>query len=577
MGSSLRQRLRRSPPDVVYTPIDVTSYRAPHSGSYFIVILDANQAAVGGYFLTVAPAPEGAAAVSPPEAAPTIDSPFGPMALYESEIYPFSIQYPAAWTEQPVTPEAGLTALYLGEQNEEFVIAEEEVAGLGLGPLTLSEYVDALLSVLSTVVPGYQLISRQQTVTAQGLPIEMVEISALGGLQIATRQVYLHRGVTGFSATYTASKSRHEELKDLIDYSFSTLQVGEAPSADPTETPVPASGTAQEQAEAAVVLDHINAAMALVTTLHVDGEIVFKVSKEAESQLVSMEFEGEGDPGPEGDGRTLITVRITSEGLDLTFTFETREVDGVSYTQDPLTEEWEIDEEDEADEEGAFTAVLTGELELENIAVEADSLDGSRMYRVTGSVPDDPEAEHLTLWAGFDDLLVRQVSIEGLVLASEFEGLVPQDREQLYQSQEYRLSKFNDPVEVVAPLVKAVPTLEPTTTPTPVPAGTATTVDLSAVPPTLADLGEGASIELEGFQDDPDTLSSYVREFAPEGLTFQFRSSTIMAIETTVELHAGTFEAQAPVLVLNGLDVDTLQDLFGLAFAEGGWLYAQRC
>ena len=25
MGSSLRQRLRRSPPDVVYTPIDVTS------------------------------------------------------------------------------------------------------------------------------------------------------------------------------------------------------------------------------------------------------------------------------------------------------------------------------------------------------------------------------------------------------------------------------------------------------------------------------------------------------------------------------------------------------------------------
>ena len=41
MGSSLRQRLRRSPPDVVYTPIDVTSpssspliherpFRAPH-------------------------------------------------------------------------------------------------------------------------------------------------------------------------------------------------------------------------------------------------------------------------------------------------------------------------------------------------------------------------------------------------------------------------------------------------------------------------------------------------------------------------------------------------------------------
>ena len=230
------------------------TYRAPHSGSYFIVILDANQAAVGGYFLTVAQAPEGAAAVSPPEAAPTIDSPFGPMALYESEIYPVSIQYPADWMEQPVTPEAGLTALYLGEQNEEFAIAEEEVAALGLGPLTLSEYVDAVLSVLSTVVPGYELISRQQTVTAQGLQIEMVEISALGGLQIATRLIYLDEDQIAFSATYTTPKARLEELKELIDYSFGTLQVEEAPDAEPAEMPTAASGTAQEHVQAALAL-----------------------------------------------------------------------------------------------------------------------------------------------------------------------------------------------------------------------------------------------------------------------------------------------------------------------------------
>ena len=226
------------------------------------------------------------------------------------------------------------------------------------------------------------------------------------------------------------------------------------PTPEPTGTPIPVP-------EPGMLLDRINTAMGLVTTLHITADIVIKTSKEAESELVVIRFEGEGQPGPEGDGRTLTMMHITSEGADLTFTFETRDVDGVSYTQDPFTGEWEIDEEDESSEDDALDAVLAGQLELENMVVEVDSVDGSPMYRVTGSVPDDPEAEQVVLWADVDDLLARTISIEGLVPASDYEGLVPVDLDQLYQSQEYRLSKFNEPVKVVAPTVKAVPTAEP--------------------------------------------------------------------------------------------------------------------
>ena len=83
------------------------TYRASHTGTYYIIVNDAITTGFGGYILTVAEAPPGAAFVSPapaPTPVPTIDSPFGPMALYESAHYPFSIQYPADWMEDPSAP-----------------------------------------------------------------------------------------------------------------------------------------------------------------------------------------------------------------------------------------------------------------------------------------------------------------------------------------------------------------------------------------------------------------------------------------------------------------------------------------
>jgi hypothetical protein len=53
------------------------------------------------------------------------------------------------------------------------------------------------------------------------------------------------------------------------------------------------------------------------------------------------------------------------------------------------------------------------------MVVDTEVLDGLRVYRVTGTVPDDPDVELVVLWAGTDDLLIRQVLVQGHVPATD--------------------------------------------------------------------------------------------------------------------------------------------------------------
>jgi hypothetical protein len=202
-------------------------YRAPHTGTYYIIVRDAAiEAGFGGYILTVAEAPPGAASVSPPPAptpVPTIDSPYGPMALYESTDYPFSIQYPADWTEDPSDP--GTYESTSGASN--FVPGEDDLVAAGLGEMTLAEFVDFLLSALVLELPDFTVVSRQETVNSQDLPIEIVHTTALAGVIHQNYLVYLHEGSIVFLSIYSTLAAQSDELRDLIDYSFSTFQVSE--------------------------------------------------------------------------------------------------------------------------------------------------------------------------------------------------------------------------------------------------------------------------------------------------------------------------------------------------------------
>ena len=221
---------------------------------------------------------------------------------------------------------------------------------------------------------------------------------------------------------------------------------------------VACGGSEPSTSEPAALLEGINDAMASLDSFHIEAKFEVKASQETAVEIVSATIEGDGKPG--GDRRSLITMSIKSEAFPFTSRFERREVDGISYSEDPITLEWEIDEEDDTSAYDAIDAAMSGRLRLETVRADVDSLDGLPVYRVTGSVPDDPEVETMVLWVGMDDLLIRRMQAEGHVPSSEYEGVAPPDLDELFQGSLYRFSRFNESVVIVAPEVKPVPPTE---------------------------------------------------------------------------------------------------------------------
>lgn len=156
--------------------------------------------------------------------APTTNSdtsPFGPMALYESAEHLFSIEYPADWIEHPDIQNGSVVVWRTGSKEEWFVIVE----GNTVHGESLSAYVDSVIFTDSQSDPQYELGSREQTATVEGLSAELLEYTLYDGAHTVTALIYLHNNETGFRTAYGAPTPRYEEMKDMIAYSFSTFHV----------------------------------------------------------------------------------------------------------------------------------------------------------------------------------------------------------------------------------------------------------------------------------------------------------------------------------------------------------------
>ncbi len=154
-------------------------------------------------------------ALTPPPAT----SSFGSMALYESAEHPFSIQYPADWIEHPDIQKGAIAVWRTGSQEEWFVIVE----GSTVHGESLSAYVDAVIMIDRQSDPQYELVSREQTETVEGLSAELLEYTLYEGAHTVSALIYLHNNETGFRTAYGAPTPRYEEMKDMIAYSFSTF------------------------------------------------------------------------------------------------------------------------------------------------------------------------------------------------------------------------------------------------------------------------------------------------------------------------------------------------------------------
>lgn len=231
--------------------------------------------------------------------------------------------------------------------------------------------------------------------------------------------------------------------------------ITQAPSPTPTAASTSTSTVAEPLPSQAVedadaLLAGINAAMEAVETLHFAGELAIKERADAESSLLSITFEG--DSAQNGDTTMTMNMAVDLGGFAADFDFETREVGGVTYDLNPLTDEWQI-----ADESSApLSSELAGpgafdDVQLEGMSVVFADLDGIAVYRVSGTVPDEADVDTMVLWAGTDDLLVRRFEVVGRMSAAELEGLVAGDAGELSMSSTIIFSEFGEPKVIEAP------------------------------------------------------------------------------------------------------------------------------
>ena len=205
-------------------------YRAPHEGEYFIRVRDARDSKVGGYILTVTEAPPDAEAVSPPGAA-RVDSPFGPMAVYESDRHGFSIQHPADWTPQgPDRLRSFRVEAAFSNRAEDsfFFVASEDLEEDGEDDTTsLDEYVDVMLDNLAGAVPGFDLVSREETTTDDGLRVVTLAYTGFTGTAHYYRLVHVSDDGLAFVFTYVTASEAFEEIGEIANYSFGTFRLGD--------------------------------------------------------------------------------------------------------------------------------------------------------------------------------------------------------------------------------------------------------------------------------------------------------------------------------------------------------------
>ena len=155
----------------------------------------------------------------------TAPSSIGATALYESPEHPFSVEYPAEWTDHQLTGFPAVVMWRTGSEGEWFVIVEH---GTVHGE-SLSAYVDSVIATDKQSDAQHEMVSREQTTTAEGLPAQLLEytISWSGEPMTVNALVYLHDNRVGFRTAFGVPTIRYEEMKDSIAYTFSTFRVTE--------------------------------------------------------------------------------------------------------------------------------------------------------------------------------------------------------------------------------------------------------------------------------------------------------------------------------------------------------------
>ena len=197
-------------------------YRALQSGEYYISVFESGGDSFGGYYLSVKHAGDGEETVEVPPSPQVVDSPFGKMIVYEGQLSGISIQAPADWIEEWPDEEDGLKVFLARTPEEEsVVIIELDLFASGEGGTSLEEFVDDF--ELSFASDGYQINSRNNITTPQGVPAIVFDVSAGSGFLWGLGLVGIQEGRFALTIIYFFPDETADTTLPLAEYSFDTL------------------------------------------------------------------------------------------------------------------------------------------------------------------------------------------------------------------------------------------------------------------------------------------------------------------------------------------------------------------
>ena len=131
-----------------------------------------------------------------------------------------------------------------------------------------------------------------------------------------------------------------------------------------------------------------------------------------------------------GDGWQLITVDLSTPGLDQSFTGQRRTVAGVEYEQDPATGIWDVDADSGPN---PVDDALAGRLTLSRLSIERTA----NGFALTGTYPADPAVQRVRVEVDGATNRLRAVGIVAEEPRATLEGLIEQDGGPLHSTQRF--------------------------------------------------------------------------------------------------------------------------------------------
>ena len=203
------------------------TFLAPHSDRFLVIVGDATGTGIGGYSLVVSSDRADAPTPVPLPPTPTpVTTEYGPMQVYRSDRYSFTMQIPEVMEDVTEFDESCSGVCFTG--NDVFLgIEEQDIEALtgDQGPTVTRQQFDALFrQSITSFLPGATLQSRYSMTTESGVPVEISHYRWVeGGFVYHFKMMVALEDGIGFTAFYVVPDELYGQFEPTIDYSFSTL------------------------------------------------------------------------------------------------------------------------------------------------------------------------------------------------------------------------------------------------------------------------------------------------------------------------------------------------------------------